>query len=62
MHYGDSQIECDRITSLLRQRFQEEFGGMGVGLVPALQNIPTFTLSSSIWPEDVPQEIPAEKL
>ncbi len=55
MHYGDSQIECDRITSLLRQRFQEEFGGMGVGLVPALQSIPTFTLSSSIWPEDVPQ-------
>ena len=55
MHYGDSQIECDRITSLLRQKFQEEFGGMGVGLVPALQTIPTFTLSSSIIPEDVPQ-------
>ena len=55
MHYGDSQIECDRITSFLRQRFQEEFGGMGVGLVPALQSIPTFTLSSSIYPEDAPQ-------
>jgi lysophospholipase L1-like esterase len=55
MHYGDSQIECDRITSLLRQKFQEEFGGMGVGLVPALQTIPTFTLSSSITPDDVPQ-------
>lgn len=55
MHYGDSQIECDRITSLLRQRFQEEFGGIGVGLVPALQSIPTFTLSSSISPDNVPQ-------
>lgn len=55
MHYGDSQIECDRITSLLRQKFQEEFGGMGVGMVPALQTIPTFTLSSSIVPDDVPQ-------
>ncbi len=55
MHYGDSQIECDRITSLLRQKFQEEFGGMGVGLVPALQTIPTFTLSSSIEPDDVEQ-------
>lgn len=55
MHYGDSQIECDRITSLLRQRFQEEFGGMGVGLVPALQSIPTFTLNSSIVPDDLPQ-------
>ena len=55
MHYGDSQIECDRITSLLRQKFQEEFGGMGVGLVPALQTIPTFTLSSRITPDNVPQ-------
>ena len=55
MHYGDSQIECDRITSLLRQKFQEEFGGMGVGLVPALQTIPTFTLHSSIIPDDVSQ-------
>lgn len=55
LHYGDSQIECDRITSLLRQRFQESFGGIGVGMVPALQTIPTFTLSSAIWPEEVPQ-------
>lgn len=63
MHYGDSQIECDRITSLLRQCFQEEFGGMGVGLVPALQSIPTFTLNSAIWPDDVTQYLaygPAE--
>lgn len=63
MHYGDSQIECDRITSLLRQKFQDEFGGIGVGLVPALQSIPTFTLSSSIIPDDVPQYLsygPAE--
>lgn len=57
MHYGDSQIECDRITSLLRQRFQDEFGGTGVGLVPALQTIPTFTLSSSITPDDVTQQL-----
>lgn len=64
MHYGDSQIECDRITSLLRQKFQEEFGGIGVGLVPALQTIPTFTLHSSIIPDDVPQYLsygPADK-
>ena len=64
LYYGDSQIECDRITSVLRQRFQEEFGGMGVGLVPALQSIPTFTLSSTIIPEDVPQYLaygPSEK-
>jgi len=57
MHYGDSQIECDRITSLLRQKFQEEFGGTGVGMVPALQTIPTFTLSSSISPDDITQQL-----
>ena len=55
MHYGDSQIECDRITSLLRQKFQEDFGGMGVGMVPALQTIQTYTLSSAIWPDSLPQ-------
>ncbi len=57
LHYGDSQIECDRITSLLRQRFQEHFGGMGVGMVPALQNIPTFTLLSRITPDALPQYV-----
>lgn len=34
MHYGDSQIEGDRITSFLRNRWQRKFGGVGVGLVP----------------------------
>ena len=48
MHYGDSQIECDRITSFLRQEFQEEFGGCGVGLIPALQTVPTYTTSQSL--------------
>ncbi|MBN2727926.1 MAG: hypothetical protein JXR53_01770 [Bacteroidales bacterium] len=33
-HYGDSQIEGDRITSLLRIMFQSKFGGNGVGYVP----------------------------
>lgn len=34
VHYGDSQIEGDRISSYLRERFQHRFGGCGVGLVP----------------------------
>lgn len=34
LHYGDSQIEGDRISSYLRERFQKRFGGCGVGLVP----------------------------
>ena len=33
LHYGDSQIEEDRITGYLRERFQALFGGKGVGLV-----------------------------
>lgn len=37
MHYGDSQIEGDRITSFLRSRLQKKFGGYGVGLLPVLQ-------------------------
>ncbi len=32
MHYGDSQIEGDRITADLRNKFQSKFGGRGVGL------------------------------
>ncbi|MBA7681908.1 hypothetical protein ES703_90252 [subsurface metagenome] len=32
MHYGDSQIEGDRITSFLRNRLQKKFGGTGVVL------------------------------
>jgi lysophospholipase L1-like esterase len=34
LHYGDSQIEGDRITAFLRNKFQNRFGGCGVGLVP----------------------------
>jgi len=47
MHYGDSQIEMDRISSLFRQRLQEQFGGIGAGIVPPIQTIPTFTISQS---------------
>ncbi|MFZ6052095.1 SGNH/GDSL hydrolase family protein [Halocola ammonii] len=41
MHYGDSQIEADRITSYLRNEFQKEFGGEGPGLLPVVQTIET---------------------
>lgn len=37
MHYGDSQIEGDRITSFIRNKLQKTFGGSGPGLIPALQ-------------------------
>ena len=44
VHYGDSQIEEDRITNVLRERWQKEYGGGGVGLIPLHQTIPTRTI------------------
>ena len=44
IHYGDSQIELDRISSNLRNYFQSEFGGSGPGLLPLFQSIPTATV------------------
>ncbi len=37
MHYGDSQIERGRITSFIRHKLQQRFGGRGPGLMPAIQ-------------------------
>jgi lysophospholipase L1-like esterase len=33
MHYGDSQIEGDRITDFIRLKLQSQFGGTGPGLI-----------------------------
>jgi lysophospholipase L1-like esterase len=53
MHFGDSQIEGDRITSFLRYNLQNKFGGMGVGLVPVTQpydfSFSVFQQSSPNW-------------
>lgn len=34
VHYGDSQLEQERITASLREQFQQRFGGFGTGLYP----------------------------
>ena len=47
IHYGDSQIEMDRITSVLRQRMQEIFGGSGPGMISAVKRISSISLSQS---------------
>ena len=47
VHYGDSQIEMDRISSTFRHRLQQTFGGSGAGMIPAIHTIPTFTISQS---------------
>jgi hypothetical protein len=36
LHYGDSQIEGDRITSYLRNQLQTRFGGSGIGFLPVV--------------------------
>ena len=36
LHYGDSQIEGDRITDYLRQKLQGHFGGRGCGFIAAM--------------------------
>lgn len=47
MHYGDSQIEGDRITSYIRQKFQSEYGGEGPGLIPIVEGIPSAVIKQS---------------
>ncbi len=39
LHYGDSQIEGDRITRYLRNRFQKTFSGSGPGLLPCYKPV-----------------------
>lgn len=34
LHYGDSQIEGDRITSYIREKLQSKFDGKGQGQIP----------------------------
>ncbi|MDR0713979.1 MAG: GDSL-type esterase/lipase family protein [Bacteroidales bacterium] len=36
LHYSDSQIESDRITSTIRNYMQKNFGGMGCGYLPVV--------------------------
>lgn len=43
-HYGDSQIEGDRITAFFRQELQKRFGGSGPGLIPLYQPVQTTSL------------------
>ena len=49
LHFGDSQIENDRMTALIRYRMQRNFGGTGSGLVQA---IPLYSGSLSYQQEE----------
>lgn len=41
LHFGDSQIEGDRITGALRSHWQEVWGGSGPGYISPLQPVPS---------------------
>ncbi len=47
LHFGDSQIEGDRMTGFIRQRMQEKFGGYGPGLIPATNVYSTMAFRQS---------------
>lgn len=56
LHYGDSQLEADRITNSLRQALQQDFGGCGVGLIPVSEvseaRICVYRQASGNWSHD----------
>ena len=49
LHYGDSQIEEDRMTQQIREALQARYGGRGVGLIPLAQTIPTLTVKQTLY-------------
>lgn len=53
VHYGDSQIEEDRITATIRRQLQALYGGGGPGLLPFQQTIPTRTVKQYLTIDDV---------
>ena len=57
VHYGDSQIEEDRITNVLRERWQKQYGGGGVGLLPLHQTIPTRSMRQWLSMDGVVQTV-----
>lgn len=44
LHFGDSQIEGDRITSYLREQWQSRYGGEGPGMLSAMPLAPNFSI------------------
>ncbi len=48
LHYGDSQIELDRISGYIRQALQEKFGGNGVGMLPIVPLFQTTAVGQTV--------------
>lgn len=47
LHYGDSQIELDRISNNIRDYFQSHFGGGGPGMLSLYNSVPSTTIRQS---------------
>ncbi|KAB2814689.1 GDSL-type esterase/lipase family protein [Phaeocystidibacter luteus] len=47
LHFGDSQIEGDRITSLIRNEWTKAYGGEGPGMLDAMPLAPTFSVNQT---------------
>ncbi len=47
IHFGDSQIEGDRMTNYIRNELQKKFGGIGSGLHPAIPAVPSFSIKQN---------------
>lgn len=52
VHYGDSQIEEDRMTQQIREALQDKYGGSGAGLMPLAQTIPSRTVRQELRMND----------
>ena len=50
VHYGDSQLEGDRITSYIRNKLQSQFGGTGPGLFPVADIVPHMSVVRELSP------------
>ncbi|MBN1951422.1 MAG: hypothetical protein JW801_09470 [Bacteroidales bacterium] len=48
LHYGDSQIEDDRISSVIRNELQKKFGGSGPGMIPVVPFYTYYPFSYSL--------------
>lgn len=48
IHFGDSQIEGDRISGYLRQKLQSRFGGNGPGMIAAFNQYHTISFVQKV--------------
>jgi lysophospholipase L1-like esterase len=47
LHFGDSQIEGDRMTSFIRQAWQKRWGGSGPGFLSPIPTTPSLAMKQS---------------